>query len=331
MSFSHFGVAVEAELGLSAGAILVKAIERLAPARDGWGKLSTRFVSARALMPISSRPGQRAFSESLVVGDGTVQYIRNRFTVSAHISGPRELSVTAFENPRIDRKVRQLALPRGGVAFEIALSRLRECVWLPWMWMARRWAGVVTTHGAVASGPAGALVILGLNGSGKSTLCSSLAQRGAIVLSDNYASISKDGLVLPFPELSRARATPVGTTGLFRAYNKSYFVNPQQVAAGPARLAGVVLLERTGETSLRELTAGVAARQATILQELTPEVVEGSPWAMLDSGVNWEARAECHATHEQALRDRFEAVPCFSLSWNQRDQLPAALFDLISV
>ncbi len=72
-------------------------------------------------------------------------------------------------------------------------------------WVGERARGFVFVHAAVVAVDGLAVLLPGRSTSGKTTLCAALLRLGATYLSDEYAVLTADGLVHPYPRALRVR------------------------------------------------------------------------------------------------------------------------------
>jgi hypothetical protein len=132
----------------------------------------------------------------------------------------------------------------------------------------RRNEAWLSFHGAAVALPAGALVVVAASGAGKTTLALALLDRGARLLSDEFVFVRKDDKVVwGYPrtfmirepalaqianpkirERCRAADAKVSSGG----FNIWHAIDPvdvygPRVYAQPAPLAGIAILERTGD------------------------------------------------------------------------------------
>lgn len=158
------------------------------------------------LPPFYARGGQPSFQARLSVADGL-----------AAVELEDGLSLTGPDGPEMHRAFAS--------RIELALvDRLPE---------------LVAVHAGVVATAAGAIVLPGRSMAGKSTLVQELVRQGAIYLSDEFALLTLDGRVHPYPRAMTLRA-PGGSV-------RSVPDAAAAVDAGPVPVAVIALLQHDAE------------------------------------------------------------------------------------
>lgn len=145
------------------------------------------------------------------------------------------------------------------------------------MWVAEHAPEDVLLHAGTVSIGDVAVLVPGRSGAGKSTLVAALLRRGAGYMSDEYAVLSAEGLVSPYPRPLTLRLDD----GRRRRAHATEFGATQETRALPLGLIAVLTFRQAGQWQVRSMSGGertlalldaaVAARRrpASVLSAVT--------------------------------------------------------------
>lgn len=200
---------------------------------------------------------------------------------------------------------------------------------LPWLvWRVNRDVASTATeplvHAAAVTMGGFMTLFVGRSGVGKSTLAAGLTRAGATYVTDEAVAVTADGMARPYAKPLALADDAVERLGLhggeppspFRRSTTERLVDAGAlgaVATRPARVGGVVVLERTSGTG--RAPSLTPMRRAEALVEIAPH--------RLNPG-------ELDAAAVRALARAMDGATCMRLTMGALDETIAMAFDLVS-